>query len=62
MIIVSIDSTFIPNKICRIDNELINMNSFYKNKYGIKITAITIWYQNNGNYKWIRSATIRVPR
>lgn len=42
--IVSIDSTFIPNKNCRIDNELISMNSFYKNKYGVKVTAITNEY------------------
>ena len=39
--IVSIDSTFIPNRNCRIDNELITMNAFYKNKYGVKLTAIT---------------------
>ncbi len=39
--IVSIDSTFISNKTCKKDGKLLSINTFYKNKYGVKITAIT---------------------
>jgi hypothetical protein len=39
--IISIDSTFIPNKCMnKKTNKHISINAFYKSKYGVKLTAI----------------------
>jgi hypothetical protein len=39
--ILLIDSSFIPNKCCNKKSNLIGINSFYKNKFGCKVTFIT---------------------
>ena len=38
--IIMIDSSFIPNKACPKTTNIVGVNTYYKNKFGIKITSI----------------------
>ena len=42
--IILIDSTFIPNKSVKVKNGFVDRNSYYNNKFGAKLTAITNEY------------------